>query len=127
MIIVDNPKLFDVSAWNMPVKAFITRDCQLEEIQYALHSLRNGKKFFCEKLLDALSPDTDNARIDINKREYEVLQKITQGKQTAEIAEELFLSTHTINTYRKRLLRKFDVRTPVELVVKSIKEGFIQL
>lgn len=59
------------------------------------------------------------------KREREILKCIVEGKNTKTIAEELFISTNTVNNHRKNILNKANVKTPLELACKSIKEGWI--
>lgn len=59
------------------------------------------------------------------KREREILKYIVEGKNSNEIANELFISLHTVNTHRKNILSKADVKTPVDLVRKAINEGWL--
>lgn len=60
-----------------------------------------------------------------SKREKEVLQLVLAGKSTAEIADILFISVHTINTHRKNILSKSGCTSLVELGSKSVREGWI--
>lgn len=59
------------------------------------------------------------------KREKEILKCIVEGKNSKTIAKELFISIHTVNNHRKNILNKAEVKAPLELVSKSIKEGWI--
>ena len=59
------------------------------------------------------------------KREREILKLIVEGKNSKLIAEELFISLHTVNAHRKNILFKAEVKTPLELISKVIKEGWI--
>lgn len=59
------------------------------------------------------------------KREKEILRCVAEGKKSKAIAEELFISPHTVNTHRKAILRKADCKTPIDLINKSIREGWI--
>lgn len=59
------------------------------------------------------------------KREKEILKCIMEGKNSKTIAELLFISPHTVSTHRKTILRKADCKTPIDLINKSIKEGWI--
>jgi len=59
------------------------------------------------------------------KREKQILKCIVEGKNTKTIADELFISINTVNNHRKNILSKAEVHTPLELVCKSIKEGWI--
>ncbi len=59
------------------------------------------------------------------KREREILKCIVEGKSSKAIAEELYISLHTVNAHRKNLLSKAAVKTPVELVRMAIREGWV--
>jgi len=59
------------------------------------------------------------------KRERQILKCIVEGKNTKTIADELFISINTVNNHRKNILNKAEVKTPLELVCKSVKEGWI--
>lgn len=59
------------------------------------------------------------------KREKEILKCIVEGKNSKTIAEELFISQHTVNTHRKKILAKANCKTPIDLVAKVINEGYI--
>jgi len=58
------------------------------------------------------------------RRERVILNCIIEGKSSREIAEELYLSLHTINTHRKNILKKAGSKTSLDLVTKVIKEGW---
>lgn len=59
------------------------------------------------------------------RREREILKCIVEGKNSKTIAAELFISLNTVNNHRKNILNKAEVHTPLELLSKSIKEGWI--
>jgi len=63
----------------------------------------------------------------ISTREQEVLEKISFGHTTREIALQLCLSPHTIEQHRKNLLTKLDVRNTAGLVRKGFEYGFLSL
>lgn len=63
----------------------------------------------------------------ISTREQEVLQLIAHEKTTAEIAMDLFLSSHTVLTHRKNLLSKLDVKNTAGLIRKSFELGFLSV
>ncbi|MGE7778222.1 LuxR C-terminal-related transcriptional regulator [Chitinophaga sp. NPDC101104] len=58
-------------------------------------------------------------------REREILKGVVEGKSSQQLAGELFVSIHTINSHRKNILAKGNVKTPLELVRKAIIEGWI--
>jgi DNA-binding CsgD family transcriptional regulator len=58
-------------------------------------------------------------------REKEILNKLIQGKTSEEIAKELFISKETVNTHRRNMLSKCDVKNTMELVNRSVKNGWV--
>ena len=63
----------------------------------------------------------------LSKRESEVLELISLGLTTKEIAESLFLSDHTIISHRKNLLIKMDVKNTAGLVRRAFEKGLLIL
>jgi DNA-binding NarL/FixJ family response regulator len=61
----------------------------------------------------------------ITKREKQILQLLAQGKTTAAIAAELFLSPLTVDTHRKNLLQKFDVKNTAELLMAAVQQKLL--
>ncbi|MEG1616703.1 MAG: response regulator transcription factor [Bacteroidales bacterium] len=61
------------------------------------------------------------------KRELEVLEAIARGDNSAQIARKLGISENTVESFRKKLIQKFDARNAIDLVVKAYKEGWISL
>ena len=58
-------------------------------------------------------------RLNLSKREYEVLQLLTKGNSNADIAEGLFLSLSTVKTHVSNLLFKMDVKSRTQAIEKA--------
>ena len=69
----------------------------------------------------------DWVRIDVHitMREIEVLVLLSKGHTTKEIAKQLFVSTHTIESHKKNMIHKLDSRNTIDLVVKAIRLNII--
>ncbi|WP_164108895.1 MULTISPECIES: LuxR C-terminal-related transcriptional regulator [Sphingobacterium] len=52
---------------------------------------------------------------DLSKREIEVLDLILQGKSSKDIAALIFISEHTVNTHRRKILAKTNAENFLEL------------
>jgi|GEM_PF-975683 len=61
----------------------------------------------------------------LSEREIEVLQLVSFGYSTREIAEELFLSAHTITNHRKNMLARSRCGNFAELVRVAINENLL--
>jgi len=79
----------------------------------------------------SIIPDTslellkNSLRNILSSREKEIIKKIAEGKSLNEIADLLFLSTHTVNTHKKNILRKSHCKNTSELIARCIREGII--
>ena len=58
-------------------------------------------------------------KLNLTKREYEVLEQLSQGYSNAEIAERLFLSLSTVKTHMSNLLLKMDVKNRTQALQKA--------
>ena len=63
--------------------------------------------------------------VKLTDREKEVLTLIAQEHTTQEIADTLFLSKHTIESYRKNLISKLEVKNLAGLTKQAIKLGLL--
>ncbi len=61
----------------------------------------------------------------LSEREREVIVLIAQGHTSAEIADKLFLSSKTIDTYRSRMMTKLKLKSRAELVRFANENGLI--
>lgn len=62
---------------------------------------------------------------NLTKREKEILNYICDGKNTREISEELFISSHTVETHRRKILTKLGVKNTASMVKVAIKSNLI--
>lgn len=63
--------------------------------------------------------------LHITEREKEVLERLCQGKSNREIADGMYISETTVKYHLVGLMRKFDVRGRVELVVSALRSGVV--
>jgi len=61
----------------------------------------------------------------ISSREGEIIQQISNGKTTDEIAKILNLSKHTVESHRTNIFSKLDVRNVAELVALAFRVGLV--
>jgi len=68
-----------------------------------------------------------NHRGELTLRELDVLKRISEGKNTQEIAEELCVSTNTVDTHRRHLMEKLGARNVADLIMTAISRGIIPI
>ena len=113
------------------INSFITKQCDDKEIIDAVIATSRKEKFFCHRILEIIlaksfGPEEDQCEpIPLSPREIEIVQHIASGRIAKEIASDLHLSTHTIYTHRKNIMRKLNLSSPVELVMYAINKGIV--
>jgi len=106
------------------------------ELLSAMRSVLRGEVYvhpsMTRILLEDLLPkaqmmNNENAWDSLSEREKEVLKMVALGHTSAEIAEQLSLSTKTVETYRARGMEKLGLRTRAALVRFALQEGLIKM
>lgn len=114
------------------VNAVILKASASSELAAAIRSVLQGKSYTCPRFAficrmlarhsaELLPHDLPT------RRELEVLQGIAKGLSTREIAAQLSISENTVETFRKRLISKFDARNSVDMVLKAVSRGWLKL
>lgn len=86
-----------------------------------IHSAMTQKLFMNE----AANTDTSDLWTGLSEREYDVLKRVALGYTNSEIADELFLSTKTVETYRSRGMEKLGLQSRAQLVKSALKHGHL--
>ncbi len=103
---------------------YVLKNATKEELLEAISSVIKGKQYISFEAAVALREQTSDTPI-ISRREKEVLSLIAEGLTNTEISEKLFISVATVNTHRKSLLEKFNVKNTATLIGKAIRIGLI--
>jgi len=115
---------------NLGLKNFLTKYCTEEEALYAIEVTSMGKKYYSESVLDLLISKTARRQTSsevncLTASELEIVRLISEGLTTKQIAQQRHLSFHTVMTHRKNIFRKLGVTNVSELMLHSIKSGWI--
>lgn len=107
---------------NFDIQGAVSKSDPIHELYDAVQSIKNNTNYFSHTFM-ALENEKKRAVTtevpELSKREKEVLNYISQGMSTTQMAELMFLSINTIQTYRKRLMAKLDAKNVAELVYKG--------
>ena len=125
-----------VNALRAGIKSYIKKDCSMQEVLEAIDVTSGGDTFFCGQILDAIRRESIDVRdleladltcdpVVLTEREIEVLTYISEGMTNVQIAEHLFLSSHTVNTHRKNIMQKLGVNNTASMVMYAVKSGFV--
>ena len=105
------------------------------ELALALETVGKGQVYLCSATTTSLVRNTQMAaqtkasaeKSGLPEREMQVLKLVVRGLRNKEIASELNLNVKTVETYRSRLMKRFNCASPAELVRHAIREGLAEL
>lgn len=80
-----------------------------------------------EILNSLLSDQSKDSDTELTKREIEVLQLITKGYSNKEIADHLFVSTHTVISHRKNISEKTGIKSASGLTMYAILKKIVDV
>ncbi len=109
---------------------YITKDSSPEDILAAIRKVASGRKYvsttLAEKLAESLDANSDKLPSDLlSDREFQIFKMIASGKKQTDIANDLSLSTSTVNTYRKRIFDKFNFKSSADLIHFAIQNKLL--
>ncbi|WP_075340546.1 response regulator transcription factor [Tenacibaculum agarivorans] len=103
---------------------YLLKDATIDIVILAIQKIvYKGETYFYDEITD-----TDSftfSKSIVTKREKQIIQLIAEELTVDEIAEQLFLSKHTVETHKKNIFFKLQVKTNAGLVKKAIKLGYI--
>ena len=107
------------------------KDAAVDEIVAAIQAAAAGEALLSPRIAAgileraranaAASALPESARADLTERESEVLRLMADGKENAEIAEELVISPHTVKNHVSNILAKLEAETRIEAAVKAAR------
>lgn len=115
---------------------YLLKESAGKEIIQAIRTVYNGGRYLSRKISDNLidnylqrygDNDIDNPLSRLSPREKEIMQLVVEGKSSVEIANIIFLSPKTVETYRSRLMQKLNVADITGLIKIALKHNLIPL
>jgi two-component system, NarL family, response regulator NreC len=116
-------------------KGYLLKDSAFAELVTAVTAVAKGKTYLSPSIaetvvkssLEKSDREEQGSSVLLSGREREVLQLVAEGKSTKEIAFKLFVSTKTVETHRKQIMDKLNIRTVAGLTKYAIREGLTSL
>jgi DNA-binding NarL/FixJ family response regulator len=110
-------------------KGYLLKESAGAELVAAVRSVHGGKRYMSQKITETVVDDYIRGHLAtgpldrLSNRERQILQLVAEGKSTADIAQTLFLSPKTVDTYRSRLMQKLEIDSFAGLVKFAITCG----
>lgn len=118
----------------MGARGYLTKQCAGENIVEALQAVWSGAEYFCPNVRDKIlmsfshgmaKPTSDTPVSSLTERELQIIKLISQEYSGKEIGVELSISPNTVETHRKNLIKKLNVKNTIGLVKFAIKNNLV--
>lgn len=123
-------KRFVMEMLNAGAAGYVTKGDAGDELLRAIQAVRKNQTYLCPEvaagLVDVLrgnSADAVSPLPQLGSREREVLQLVSEGMTTPQIAERLHLAPSTVEVHRRNIMRKLNLHSVAELTKYAIRTG----
>lgn len=115
---------------------YLTKQCAGENIVEAIEVVTKGEEYFCSQVREKIftsaaqkNPKLNKIKADLGHqltgREIEIITLIALEYSGKEISEQLFISTNTVETHRKNIMKKLQAKSTISLVKFALKNNLI--
>jgi DNA-binding NarL/FixJ family response regulator len=109
---------------------YVLKKCPFNQFVDAIRAVSSGQMYLCPQVVGAVvgnrNAEGKQARSSshaISDRERQVLQLVSEGYSTKEIADQLTISLKTVETHRRRVMSKLKIFSVAQLTKYAIREG----
>ena len=110
---------------------YLLKTADLLEFRAALELVNNGGQYFSNEVTKALiQQSSKDSRIEgfdiLSTRELDVIREVAAGYSNNEIAERLFISVRTVETHRKNIMGKLELKNMAALIKFAIQNNLVE-
>lgn len=120
----------DISAVRLAIRSgvdgYLSKDIAIDELYEAISDVMAGEQYVSRQLQKGLLSHIfaeEQVVYHLSPREKEVLRLVCSGNTIKEAAYKLSLSAHTVQSYHKNIMKKFNVHCTADLVVFAMQRG----
>ncbi len=121
---------------DLGVSGYLTKQSAGNNIIEAVYAVANGEEYFCESIREKIfsnatknNPKLNTYKPNINplltEREIEIIILIALEYSGKEISEQLFISTNTVETHRKNIMKKLKAKNTIGIVKYAMNNHLI--
>ena len=109
-------------ALNNNADGYLTKNCSIEDIKKVISNSFLPKKKKIPQTVDKnINNDEFSMKFSLTNREKEIINEILKEKSNSEIGEILQISKRTVETHRKNIMLKLDVKNSIGIAVKALR------
>lgn len=105
------------------VMGYLLKDSPSEDLANSIRSIMEGRRVYAPELVELAYSGEDNP---LTEREHQVLELIANGKNTKEIASQMYITTGTVRNYISVILDKLDVSNRIEAISRFKEKGWFK-
>lgn len=109
-------------ARNAGVSGYLLKDSPSEELANSIRVIMEGRKVYAPELIDMAFHESN----PLTEREEQVMKLMAEGKNTKEIAKELFITNGTVRNYISVILDKLEVSNRIEAITRFKEKGWFK-
>lgn len=102
---------------------YLLKNSALTEVLEAIHTVYKGDNYF-DANINIEATNQNKKKGVLTKRQIEILELVAQGKTSREIADQLFIGTHTVDTHRKNMIRILGLKGKGELMRYALEKKY---
>lgn len=102
---------------------YLLKNSALEELLNAIHTVHKGEMYY-DANIELTSDSSKKNKGILTKRQIEILKLVGEGKTSREIADELFIGIHTVDTHRKNMIRILGLQGKGELMRYALERKY---
>ena len=133
ILTVHNEDPFPSKVMQMGAHGFLTKMTSPEEMVKAIRAVSVGQIYLAPDIAQQMAMgqitgiNKDSPFESLSERELQIMLMVTKGEKVQDIAEQLSLSSKTVNSYRYRMFEKLGIANDVELTHLAIRHGMIDM
>ena len=107
---------------------YLSKNSSIEDFTNTISNVFSSKKNQTPKFYEQENIKDDfSLKYRLTNREKEIIKQILEQKSNAEIGESLLISKRTVETHRKNIMLKLDVKNSIGIVVKTLENNLLNL
>lgn len=133
MLTVHTEDPFPSKVMQIGAHGFLTKMTRPDEMIQAIRLVNVGQRFIAPEIAQQMALSQINGEKNdkpfesLSERELQIMLMITKGEKVQDIADQLNLSSKTVNSYRYRMFEKLNVCNDVELTHLAIRHGMLDM
>ena len=115
------------------IHCYLDKDTGFDEFLESMKILKSNSIYICssakERMIGYISNQNQNVQQNsesLTRREIEVMRLICDGHSSKIISEMLFISVNTVETHRKKILMKLNVRNSIGIVKYAAENNMLE-